>query len=283
MLSADNNLCRVPDGTMSPCDRNVSSRKGSDAARSPRTQRLAMVSGSSGRQALRLDPVHRSAARPCRLRWCGPTALRLPPPKQIACAANGEGPVALGGGRPCGCGRGLGKAGSATASANDPACIRSTTRRLFVWLISGDLLLRGTRCCPGKRRPSELPQWCVDPHCDSPALCWTWRTNITNSRRSPSSSSASTRRGRALFGGPSGVRAHRTLRGMQSSGATTCWETGNEPLLKRRCALTWTPETRGFAAHGRRRRIRTIATRIGAGGEVQNDAWGPAQPSRLTV
>lgn len=31
MLSADNNVCGVPDGTTFPCDRNVSSRKRSDA------------------------------------------------------------------------------------------------------------------------------------------------------------------------------------------------------------------------------------------------------------
>ena len=93
--------------------------------------------------------------------------------------------------------------------------------------------------------------------------------------------------GRALFEEPPllgiGCETTSILRGKRSSWATACWETGSRDprarhgLTARQAPVhaDSTPEARGDA-HGKRpRRIRAIATLIGAAaGIVPNDAWG---------
>lgn len=139
MLSADNNLWSVPNGTTPP-PAIEASRPGRDPMRHARLER-AVTEGSRWWLGRVWTPAVKIGFGPARGRSAarrdgkggGPTAHWLSSPKQTACAADEEEPpqrwvvVGLAAGGPR-----LGVGGSATAGVNDPECTRSITRRLFV-------------------------------------------------------------------------------------------------------------------------------------------------------
>ena len=194
-----------PMGRRPPCDRNVSSRKGPDAARSPRTRRLAMVSGASGRQALRLDPARREVDPPHGRAGLGgsPTAHCHPSPQRIAGAPMRRALRSAGVGRPCGWRSPPVWPSSATATVDDPECTRlicSTPVRPTGW--QRPLLSRAARSGPGRAAVQRNAGLARRSTATARRTAAPGEPTSQTSRHSPSSPDASNEAGRAPYVGP---------------------------------------------------------------------------------